>query len=49
MNALVYVDIGQGIHQGKIKQHEMNKKNYGKSWSILLGHFIKQKPLISEE
>ena len=38
MNALVYVDIGQGIHQGKIKQHEMNKKNYGRQ---ILKYFVR--------
>ena len=38
----------------KIKYHEMEKKlnvfqKYGKYWSISLSHFIKHKPLISEE
>ena len=35
-----------------IKLHEMKNKiyiKYGKFWSISLGHFIKHKPLISED
>ena len=48
------------IIRGKIKKYEMkNEKKihtwvfvfqkYGQFWSILLGHFIKHKPLFSEE
>ena len=57
MNALVCVDIGKKIKY--IAWNEKRKKNihgfsyskiykYG-NWSISLGHFIKHKPLISEE
>ena len=55
MNALVY---GQAFirDKNKVAQNEKWKKTlgfvfqkYGKFWSILLGHFIKHKPLISEE
>ena len=59
MNALVYVDIDQGIHEGKSKvaRNEKRKKlrwfSYSKNMAnfevFLLGHFIKHKPLISEE
>ena len=36
MNALVYVNIDQGIHKGKMKvaQNEKRKKLYGFSFSI---------------
>ena len=53
-----YVDIDQGIHLGENKVAQNGKSNfaflyiyikYGKFWSILLGHSIKQKPHISEE
>ena len=54
MNDLVYVDIDQGI---PLAWNENWKKQlwvfvyikYGKFWFILLGHFIKHKPLIFEE
>ena len=59
MNALVYIDIDQGIHYGKNKvaRNEKRKKQlwvfkyikYAKFWSVSLEHFIKHKPLISEE
>ena len=59
MNALVYVDIDQGIHKGKSKvaRNEKQKKTmwvflyikYIKFCSVLLEHFVERKPLISEE
>ena len=60
MNALVYVDIHQGIHKGKkikvARNEKWNKQlwvfvyiKYGKFWSISLELFIKQKHLFSEE
>ena len=61
MNALVYVNIDQGVHKGKIKvvRNEKRKKLHGfrvfsyikfsKFWSLLLEHFVERKPLISEE
>ena len=59
MNALVYVNIDQDIHQGKneIAGNETWKKQlwvfvyikYGKCWSLLLELFINHKPLFSEE
>ena len=49
MNALVYVDITleEKLRTTKWKMKNLLKK-YGKFWSILLGHFIKHKPLIFE-
>ena len=58
MNALVYVDIDQGIHWGKNKvaRNEKRKKLRGFSYSKnmanfeafhYIGHFIKFKPIIS--
>ena len=59
LNALVYVNIDQGIHKGKsnVARNEKQKKTtwvfifqkYGKFWSVSLEHFIKHKPYISEE
>jgi hypothetical protein len=41
MNALVYVDIDQGIHKGKMKvaQNEKRKKLLGFSFYINIGNF----------
>ena len=41
MNALVYVDIDQGIHKGKIKValNEKRKKLWGFSFSINIANF----------
>ena len=41
MNALVYVDIDQGIHEGKMKvaQNEKRKKLLGFSFYINIGNF----------
>ena len=41
MNALVYVDIDQGIHKGKMKvaQNEKQKKLLGFSFYINIGNF----------
>ena len=41
MNALVYVDIDQGIHKGKIKvaSNEKQKKLCGFSFSINMANF----------
>ena len=41
MNALVYVDIDQGIHKGKVKvaQNEKRKKLRGFSFSINIANF----------
>ena len=59
MNALVHVDIDQGIHEVKcnVAWNEKWKKLHGFSytwnieifWSISLQHLIKHKLLISEE
>ena len=58
MDALVYVDyvdIDQGIHKGKKVARDKKStwvfvfQKYGKFRSVSLGHFIKHKPLISEE
>ena len=57
MNALVYVDIHQGIHIVKCKVARNTKKTtwvflyikYRKFWSVSLEHFIERKPLIYEE
>ena len=55
MNVLVYVDIDPRAFIREKNKVERNEKwflvfqNYGKFWSVLLGHFIKHKPLISEE
>ena len=50
------VNIDQGIHYRKnnVAQNEKQKElvvihKYGKFWSASLGHFIKHKPLFSEE
>ena len=41
MNALVYVDIDQGIHKGKMKValYEKRKKLHGFSFSINIANF----------
>ena len=41
MNALVYVDIDQGIHKGKMKvaQNEKRKKLLGFSFYVNIGNF----------
>ena len=41
MNALVYVDIDQGIHKGKMKValNEKRKKLHGFSFSINIANF----------
>ena len=58
MNAHFYFDIdqGEGIQKNNEAKNDKRKihvgfSNYSKFrfWSILLGHFIKHKPLISEE
>ena len=59
MNALVYVDIDQGIHKVKVYSCTIWKTKkttwvflyikYSKVWSVLLEHFVERKPLISEE
>ena len=61
MNALVYVDIDQGIHMVKNK-NALNEKRkmkkttwvfffykYGKFWSVLSDKKVDLKPLFSEE
>ena len=59
MNALVYVGKGQGIHRGKNKVTPNEKwkeldmwvflsMKYSQLWSILVEHFNKYKPIISE-
>ena len=59
MNALVYVGKGQGIHGGKNKVTPNEKWKeldmwvflsikYSQLWSILVEHFNKYKPIISE-
>ena len=48
---------GYPYYKSKVARNEKRKKTvcvflfqkYGKVWSILLGHFIKHKALISEE
>ena len=59
MNALVYVDIDQGIHKVKLKVARNGKQKktawviffykYGKFWSILTDKKVDLKPLFSEE
>ena len=59
MNALVYVDIDQGIHKVKVKiaLNEKQKKTmcvfffnkYSKFWSILPDKKVDLKPFFSEE
>ena len=60
MNALIYVNIHQGIHLGKKNKVAWNEKwrkqlwvfiyiKYGKFWSVSLEHQVEYKPLISEE
>ena len=59
MNALVYVDIDQGIYKGELKNalNEKQKKTtwvffyykYGKFWSVLPDKKVDLKPLFSEE
>ena len=41
MNALVHVDIDQGIHKGKMKValNEKQKKLHGFSFSIIIANF----------
>ena len=55
MNALVYVNIDQGIHKVKLKvaQNEKRKNLHGFSFSINIANFealkVDIKPLFSEQ
>ena len=59
MNALVYVDIDQGIHKVKLKvvQNEKGKKTtwivflhkHSKLWKVSIGKKVERKTLFSEE
>ena len=55
MNALVYVDIDQGIY--KVAQNEKKERNmwvfffhkYGEFWSVLPEQKVEHEPLFSED